>query len=102
MTINDLFYSDRIKHFDTPYESNFINGFTFMVNKESQSLIIFLNGEYDNKVAVSSVSKTSWKKTHNSLKEELELKAVSNDHINFGSVKYALLDKTFVRRRPRC
>ena len=61
---------------------DFINSFTFLVSKKSQSLVIFLNGEYENKIAVSSVSKTSWKKTHNSLKEELESKAVSNDHIN--------------------
>ena len=48
---------------------DFVNSFTFMVSKKSQSLIIFLNGEYENKVVVSSVNKTSWKKTQNSLKE---------------------------------
>jgi|GEM_PF-1514401 predicted transcriptional regulator len=61
---------------------DFVNSFTFMVSKKSQSLVIFLNGKYENKIAVSSVSKTNWKKTHNALKEELESKGVSNDHIN--------------------
>ena len=61
---------------------DFVNSFTFKVSKKSLSLVIFLNGDYENKIAVSSVSKTNWKKTQNSLKEELESKGVSNDHIN--------------------
>jgi hypothetical protein len=61
---------------------NFINSFTFMVNKKSQSLIIFLNGDYDNKIAVSSVSKTNWKKTQDALREALESKGVNEEHIN--------------------
>jgi len=61
---------------------DFVNSFTFMVSKKSQSLVIFLNGKYENKIAVSSVSKTNLKITHNALKEELESKGVSNDHIN--------------------
>ncbi|MGC1134227.1 MAG: hypothetical protein WA941_15480 [Nitrososphaeraceae archaeon] len=61
---------------------DFVNSFTFNVGKNSHSLVIFLNGAYENKIAVSSVSKTNWKKTQNSLKEALESKGVSNDHIN--------------------
>src|SRR5918996_2166970 len=61
---------------------DFVNGFTLMVNKKSQNLVIFLNGTYENKIANSSVSKTNWKKTQNSLKEALESKGVNNDHIN--------------------
>ena len=61
---------------------DFVNGFMFKVSKKSQSLVIFLNSIYDNKIAVSSVSKTNWKKTQNSLKEALESKGVSKDHIN--------------------
>jgi DNA-binding transcriptional ArsR family regulator len=61
---------------------DFINGITFKVSRKSQNLVIFLNGDYENKIAVSSVSKTNWKKTQNSLKEALESKGVSSDHIN--------------------
>jgi hypothetical protein len=61
---------------------DFVNGFTFQVSKKCQSLVIFLYDKYENKIAVSSVSKTNWKKTHNSLREALESKGVSNDHIN--------------------
>jgi hypothetical protein len=61
---------------------NFVNSFTFMVNKKSQSLVIFLNGNYDNKVVVSSVSKSNWKKTQDALREALESKGVSKEHIN--------------------
>ena len=61
---------------------DFVNGLMFKVSKKSQSLVIFLNSIYDNRIAVSSVSKTNWKKTQNSLKEALESKGVSNDHIN--------------------
>ena len=31
---------------------DFVNSFTFMVSKKSQSLVIFLNGKYENKIAV--------------------------------------------------
>lgn len=61
---------------------DFVNSFTFKVSKKSQHLVIFLNDVYKNKRAVSSVSKTNWKKTHNSLKEALESKGVSSNHIN--------------------
>lgn len=33
---------------------DFVNGFTFQVSKKCQSLVIFLNGEYENKMAISS------------------------------------------------
>jgi hypothetical protein len=61
---------------------DFVNGITFKVSKKSQSLIIFLNGTYENGIVVSSVSKSNWKKTQNSLKEALESKDVIIDHIN--------------------
>jgi hypothetical protein len=35
---------------------DFVNGITFKVSKESQNLIIFLNGIYENKIDVSSVN----------------------------------------------
>lgn len=33
---------------------DFVNGFTFQVSKKCQSLVVFLNGEYENKMAISS------------------------------------------------
>lgn len=61
---------------------DFVNGFSFMVGKKSQNLVIFLNSTYENKIVNSSINKTNWKKTQNSLKEALESKGVTNDHIN--------------------
>ena len=61
---------------------DFVNGFKLMVTKKSQNLVIFLSSVYENKIANSSVNKTNWKKTQKLLKEELESKGVTNDHIN--------------------
>src|SRR5918996_1976696 len=61
---------------------DFVNDITFKVSKKSQNIVVFLNGTYENRIVISSVSKTSWKKTQNSLKEALESKDVNIDHIN--------------------
>jgi hypothetical protein len=78
---------------------DFINGITFTVGKKSQSLVIFLNGEYENKIAVSSVSKTNWKKTQDALKKALESKVVSKEHINLVLDNLDNNSDTICRRR---
>ena len=41
---------------------DFVNSFTLKVSKKSQNLVIFLNGTYENKIVISSINKTNWKK----------------------------------------
>jgi hypothetical protein len=59
----------------------FIKSFRLIANKKSKNLAVDLNGNYDNKKVISSVSATNWKKTRTLLREALKDKGVNDNDI---------------------
>jgi predicted transcriptional regulator len=63
-------------------KARFIDSFSLIINQKSLSLSVYLNSEYGNKRAVSSVSTTNWNRTRKLLREALGSKGVKKDHID--------------------
>ena len=60
-----------------PAGITFVKSFRLIANKNSRNLAVDLNGNYDNKKVISSVSATNWKKTRTLLREALKEKGVN-------------------------
>ena len=64
-----------------PAGITFVNSFRLIANKKSKNLAVDLNGNYDNKKVISSVSATNWKKTRTLLGDALRNKGVNDKDI---------------------